>query len=183
MSHSDGVWVNFVLRVVLFPAFVVKTLIQLPQSIIREEPRCSNAFGAKATLAAATPDGTTNGRLLAATASGCAVRAWMIVITHELHVAEYKKTFCRMQFCAATRHNESNIPGRAAPSDNMLSLATLPIQLPYSNISSALSQTCWRLAQVRSAGQAGDPVGVAASHRHEKQVAAATVSGTKKEEE
>ena len=49
-----GYWTNFGLRLVLLPAFAVKAILQLPYSYTREEPSHSGAWGAKASLAAAS---------------------------------------------------------------------------------------------------------------------------------
>jgi hypothetical protein len=50
-------WINFGLRLVLLPAFAVKAILQLPYSYTHEEPSHSGAWGAQASLAAASGGG------------------------------------------------------------------------------------------------------------------------------
>ena len=52
-------WTNFGLRLVLLPAFAAKAILQLPYSFIHEEPSHSGAWGANASLVAASGSGQT----------------------------------------------------------------------------------------------------------------------------
>lgn len=67
-----GCWTNFGLRLVLLPLFAAKGLLQLPYSYIHEEPSRSGAWGAGASLAAASGSAT-NGKAQAASAAGCVI--------------------------------------------------------------------------------------------------------------
>jgi hypothetical protein len=50
-----GCWINFVLRLVLLPAFAAKAILQLPYSYTREEPSHSGAWGAQASGSGQAP--------------------------------------------------------------------------------------------------------------------------------
>jgi hypothetical protein len=52
-----GNWTNFGVRLALLPAFAAKAVLQLPFSYTREEPSHSGAWGAQASLAAASGGG------------------------------------------------------------------------------------------------------------------------------
>lgn len=64
-----GCWTNFGLRVLLLPVFALKGVLQLPYSYVHEEPSRSAAWGAGASLAAASGSAT-NGKAQAANAAG-----------------------------------------------------------------------------------------------------------------
>lgn len=66
---TAGCWANFGLRLLLLPVVAVKGILQLPYSYVEEEPSRSGAYGAKASLAAASGSAM-NGKAHAASAAG-----------------------------------------------------------------------------------------------------------------
>lgn len=72
-----GAWTNFATRTLLQPVFLIKALVQLPDSFINEEPSRSSAPGAKASLAAASGKATNGRRLAASKALAASSSGWV----------------------------------------------------------------------------------------------------------